>query len=135
MLKWWSSHLLHCCFKLCRLFSVVYKQPCIVNSLRIIYAFNVTLTFLKVRKMWRKQCLIKVHALHLRGKSWSTMGEIALCRWWIQVTSNLEHVVIFLLTNKNLVELEMVRYFTDYLQQVILFRNSIKNWVLATISR
>ena len=59
-------------------------------------------------------CVIKVYAPHASLKKWSIIGEKAPFRQKIQVSSNLEQVVMFYLISKNFVELKII-YIRDYL--------------------
>lgn len=52
--------------------------------------------------------LKKVYALHFRLNNQGIMIDKALYRQRIQVSSNLEQELIFLLINKNVVELEII---------------------------
>lgn len=60
----------------------------------------------KQNKEWR--VLKKVYALHFRLNNQGIMIDKALYRQRIQVSSNLEQELIFLLINKNVVELEII---------------------------
>ena len=56
---------------------------------------------------------------HFRLKNWGIMVDEDPCKERIQVSSDLEQVVVFWLVGKNLVKLETI-YITGYLMQAFL---------------
>ena len=103
--------MLNCCYKLKlhQIFSPVYNHN-VLNLLRIVYVFIVTLKFSNVWKTWkwnRKQIVYdkNIHFLSQIEKL-RYNGEKAPYRQKIQVSSKIEQLVMFWLINKNLVKLE-----------------------------
>ena len=72
-----------------------------------------------MRVKWKT--IEKKYSFYLRLKNWGMMVDKAPCRWRIQLSSNLEHVIMFRLTNKNFAELELWNTCGKYFCSVLKF--------------
>ena len=68
--------------------------------------------------------MMKEYILHLRLKNWGIMTGKAPGRGRIQLPINLEQILMFWLTNKNLVDLKMTIYIkSDVTSIFVVFKN------------
>ena len=114
-LKWWSFHMLRCCYKInCSYYYFQYKENNVVNLLPIVYPFVVTLRLFeclknikveqKTKSAWKYRLWLESSSTLIREMRYN--GETFLHL----VSCNLEQAVLHWLMKRKLAGLEIIIY-------------------------